>query len=73
MYKPIMRYPMKNIADALLIFQKGNIMSGKFEVVNNTYILNIVCIIVSKYFAGSTNGWLGVENSTYPIKEKKSI
>jgi hypothetical protein len=44
---------MKNTAVELLTFQKGNKISGKFEVVKRTYILNIVLGMSSKYAAGS--------------------
>ena len=56
-----------------LVFQNGNRISGKLDVVNNTYILNMVYVIELKYFDGSTNGWFGVEKSTYPSNEKNSI
>jgi len=35
-YNPINKKAMKNKDVELFIFQKGIIMSGKFEVVNNT-------------------------------------
>lgn len=53
----------------LLIFQKGKRMSGKFDVVNITYTLNIVEGMSSKYSAGSL--YPSFEKSAKPIREKK--
>ena len=53
MYKPTNRKQMKYKEVILFTFKKGIIISGKLDVVNNTYVLNKLKSIVTKYQVGS--------------------
>jgi hypothetical protein len=48
MYSPINKNAMKYRDVKLFIFQNGMIISGKFDVVNNTYVLYKLSLIVTK-------------------------